>query len=86
LWMILHFQEQHAHIDRADVQHELKRYIPSYEKEVPCDQLHACYTEAARRAQELDAWQGGRGCEGANPSTGVYKLTERIMNTGRKRD
>ena len=29
-----------------------------------------------------DQWQNSRGCDGANPSTGVYKIMQRIKELG----
>lgn len=85
LWMLLHFQDQRASIDRAQVQRECRRYLPNYAKDVPSAELLRRDSEAVARAKSLDAWQASRGCEGANPSTGVYRLTEKIKSLGRAR-
>jgi len=85
LWMLLRFQDQRAAIDRAHVQRECRRYLPAYEKDVPIAELLTRDGEAVGRARGLDAWQASRGCEGENPSTGVYRLTERIKELGRPR-
>ncbi len=85
LWILLHFQDQRAHIDRAVVQRECAKYLPDYEKKVPFAKLHPNYDEAVQRALDLDAWQQTRGAEGSNPSTGVHKLTERIKSFGESR-
>lgn len=85
LWMLLHFQDQHAHIERAQVQRECRRYLPNYEKDVPTAELFLRDGAAVARAAALDAWQTSRDCQGANPSTGVYRLTERIKQLGRPR-
>lgn len=85
LWVLLHFQDQRAHVDRAQVQHLCRQHLPGYEKIVPCDRLLVLNGDAVRRATELDAWQESRGCTGSNPSTGVYRLAERIRTLGRGR-
>jgi hypothetical protein len=85
LWILLHFQDQRAHIERGVVQRECANYLPDYAKEVPFAKLHPNYREAVQRARDLDAWQQTRGGEGSNPSTGVHKLTERIKSFGRSR-
>ncbi len=85
LWVLLHFQDQRAYADRAQVQHLCRQHLPGYEKMVPCDRLLDLHGDAVQRATELDAWQESRGCAGANPSTGVYRLAERIRTLGRGR-
>jgi hypothetical protein len=85
LWVLLHFQDQHAHIERGHLQHLCRQHLPGYDKRVPCDRLIPLLEDAVRRATDLDAWQGSRGCAGANPSTGVYKLVGRIILLGRGR-
>jgi hypothetical protein len=83
LWILLHFRDQRAHIDRAVVQRDCAKYLPDYEKAVPFAKLHPNYEEVVKRALDLDAWQQTRGGEGSNPSTGVHKLTEKIKSFGR---
>jgi hypothetical protein len=85
LWILLHFQVQSAHIERAQVQRECRRYLPNYEKEARAAELFPKYADAVARATSRDAWQASRDCDGANPSTGVYYLTERIKELGRPR-
>ena len=40
LWILLHFRDQRAHIDRAVVQRDCAKYLPDYEKAVPFAKLH----------------------------------------------
>ena len=80
LWVLLHYRDQRAHIDRSSVQSECRKYIPGYDKELPTARLFPHYAEALRRARELDVWQLSRGCDGENPSTGVYRLMEQIKS------
>lgn len=84
LWLLLHFQDQRAHIERHHVQSACRDYMPGYDKEVPFDLVFPRYPEAVQRAAELEHWQETRGCAGENPSTGVHRLTERIMELGRE--
>jgi hypothetical protein len=67
------------------VQRECRRYLPNYEKEAPAAELFPKYADAVARATSPDAWQKSRDREGANPSTGVYHLTERVKELGRPR-
>jgi hypothetical protein len=84
LWMLLHFRDQRAYIDRSAVQGECAKYLPGYEKRVPFAKLHPKYGEALERAVALDAWQQTRGCEGLNPWTGIHRLTEKIRSFGQR--
>jgi hypothetical protein len=84
LWLLLHFQEQSAHIERHHVQSACRGHIPGYDKEVPFELIFPRYREAVQRAEALEHWQETRGCAGDNPSTGVHRLTERIMELGRE--
>jgi hypothetical protein len=80
LWALLHFRDQRAHIERGPLHHECKQYMPGYEKQLPSAQLYPLCADALERARDLDQWQRSRDCEGANPSTGVYRLMERIRS------
>jgi RloB-like protein len=78
LWVLLHFQDQRAHISRAQLRAACRRHLPGYQKELPTETLNPLYDQAATRARDLDTWQQEQGRQDANPSTGVYKLTEAI--------
>jgi hypothetical protein len=83
LWALFHFQDQRAHIERREVQRLCRQYMPRYEKRLPCEDLLPSYREAVHRSIALEQWNHTRGTEGGNPSTGVHKLTEEIMNEAR---
>ena len=84
LWLLLHFQDQRAHQERAHIQAACRGHLPEFNKEVPYDRVQPLYAEAVRRASELDRWQTEQGRPGGNPSTDVYKLTERIVELARE--
>jgi hypothetical protein len=84
LWALLHFQDQHAHIERREVQRQCRNYMPEYEKRLPCETLMAAYEEAVARCEELEHWHETRGTAGHNPSTGVHRLAEEIMREGQR--
>jgi hypothetical protein len=86
LWILLHFQDQRGHMERGQVQSLCRKYLPDYEKKVPCERLAALHADAVRRATDLETWQELRGCKGDNPSTGVHLLAERIRILGRGRE
>lgn len=78
LWALLHFQDQHAHIERGKVQHLCRSHMRNYEKHLDYETLRPKYSDALKRAEDLERWHDSRGTVGANPSTTVYKLVERI--------
>lgn len=78
LWLLLHFRDQRAHIERHEVQAACREHIQGYEKEVPFNKVFPFYQSAVQRTAELNRWQETRGCAGKNPSTGVHRLTEEI--------
>jgi hypothetical protein len=82
LWVLLHFQDQRAHIGRAQLRAACRKHLPGYIKDLPIDKLSPQYDQAVGRAQNLDAWQQEQRRQDANPSTGVYKLTEAIPGFG----
>jgi hypothetical protein len=83
LWALLHFQEQSAFLERGTARSRLRRHLPGYEKALPFDCLRPYYVRAVARAANLDRRCATAGRPGDNPSTGVYRLTERIRQEGR---
>jgi hypothetical protein len=84
LWILLHFQEQRAHLERGAAAHACRQHLPRYRKAVPYDALKDRYAEALKRAVDLAGWQKSRGNAGANPSTDVHLLTELLRTLGKK--
>jgi hypothetical protein len=80
LWALLHFQDQSAHIERGTVQHLCRHVMPGYEKRLDYETLRPKYSDALKRAQDLERWHESRGTVGANPSTAVYRLVERLKS------
>jgi hypothetical protein len=78
LWVLLHFQDQHAYIDRGNVQHLCRTYMPGYEKRLNYEILGPKYSDAVQRAIDLEKWHDSRGTPGENPSTMIHKLVARI--------
>ena len=78
LWVLLHFQDQRAHIQVRQVQRLCAKHLPGYEKRVPYTKLRRYYIIAVQRAKHLDKMQASLGRMRGNPSTGVYRLTEKI--------
>lgn len=83
LWLLLHFCDHTAHVERKPAASLLRKYIKGYNKHVPFDVLRDGYGEAVGRAQHLEKRHSEAGPAGDNPSTTVYKLTEQIRKYGR---
>jgi len=82
LWALLHFQEQHAHLERDKAQVALRRHLPGYDKGLDFQKLHPAYGDAVRRAQALELEAERQAAPGRNPTTGVHRLTESIRKGG----
>lgn len=82
LWILLHFQDQRAYIARPALRALCRKHLPGYLKDVPMNQLADRYDGAMNRAHELERWHSQQGRRHENPSTGVYRLTERIRKYG----
>lgn len=80
LWLVLHFQDQTAHIARRALSTLLRKYIPKYKKYAPLQLIRAGYEDAVRRAMQIEKRSIEHENEGGNPTTSVYRLTERISN------
>lgn len=78
LWALLHFQEQFAYVHRDKLRELCVRHIPRYEKRLPVAELIERYKDALDRANRLQQWHASRDTPGANPSTDVHKLVERM--------
>lgn len=78
LWLLLHHSDCRSHCAGcADAARRLKKQIPTYDKaQVDFAQFEAGVDDAIKRAKQLDPtgqdW-------GQNPSTGVWRLVERIL-------
>jgi hypothetical protein len=83
LWLLLHFREQTGHLDPRRTASLLQNHLRVYEKHVRFVEFAPGYEPAVRRAESLDAQHARVGSQGGNPSTGVYRLTERIRQLGK---
>jgi len=89
LWLVLHFQDQFAHEHRHNIQKTcstancIHGYVKRITKEIYAI-LGPRYSDAVQRGIALDAWHATRGTDGSNPSTQVYRLTERLREIAQK--
>lgn len=77
LWLVLHHDEHHAVVSADKISERLKQLVPRYDKTRLRFQDFATGVEmAAARAQKLEP-SGDR--HEVNPSTGMWRLVERIV-------
>ena len=89
IWLLLHFQDKTAFIDRHKVIGELKAHIPHYEKSMRIDGdsklMNATNRNAAiQRAKSLEERHRNNNTPitDSNPYTDVYKLVEKLLKIG----
>jgi hypothetical protein len=82
-WLLLHFREHGGHLTTRRAAELLAKHIRDYQKHVRYDELSPGYADAVERAASLERRHLEAGTEGGNPSTGVYRLTERIRELGK---
>lgn len=80
LWLLLHFQDQTASLERDEAPRRLRKYIAGYEKALDCAKIAKRYRAALARAQALDLMHAGNGSlpPNDNPSSGVPALVEAL--------
>jgi len=83
LWLLLHLADHGAHATSAEARHLVRNHLPRYDKHLRFDDFAAGYGDAVRRAEALERHRACVGEEGGNPSTGVFRMTERIRAFGK---
>lgn len=78
LWILVHFQDQTAGLDRKDARRKVKTYIPNYDKSITFGELKGRTVKAARRASKIESNAKERGKATDNPTTGVWKLVHKL--------
>lgn len=84
-WFLLHFQDQNAAIDRAEVQRRSSELLGC--NKVPTTtalaELACRYEDGRRRAKQLDQKHDLDGSPlRSNPSSGTWRLIDRIREPG----
>lgn len=80
LWLLIHFRDQNSWVERDRLKSACRQLPESGRDDVPC--VESCmehYEKAVSRARGLDQRHERNGQPGENPSTGIYRLTERIL-------
>jgi hypothetical protein len=84
LWLLLHFQDQTAHIERHDAQARCREHLVGYDKRADFRALQPEYQVAVDRAQALLDRNARDGEPERNPYTLVHQLTRIIEDIGRE--
>ncbi len=86
LWLLLHFRDSPGMQPRDGMRRLLKGFITDYNKHIALSDLatddrdfEALHSDAVRRARRLDRDATRDNDEHRNPTTGVYRLTESIL-------
>jgi hypothetical protein len=83
LWLILHFENRVAFLERSDAQRRARDLLGCGKvlSQTALDALAGNCLAAVERAMKLDAKHAGDGSPvGSNPSTGVWRLVEAMRN------
>ena len=83
LWLVLHFADHRKHSTAEQIGKALREHLPAYDKHPKFDDFSSGYGGAVTRAETLDRHHAKLEQLGANPSTGVYRLTEHIRSFGK---
>lgn len=82
LWLLLHFEDQTAHINRHTAQSRVRRRLRTKTKalgETALAELETRYETARERARRLDVKHSGDGSPSRwNPSSEVWKIVDSI--------
>ncbi|WP_329065531.1 RloB family protein [Streptomyces sp. NBC_01429] len=78
LWLLLHFTDHRAHIGTKKLLPLMEKHVPGYDKtRIDFRKYRDEMVRAAERAQGLEPTGEEHG---RNPSTGVWRLTDRMAN------
>lgn len=83
-WLLLHFEDGFKVSTSPECMDRIRKYLPSYDKNLDCRKLTMCMIQAAiKRAKQRDSppctdWPRSPG------STTVYRLVEGILNAGKE--
>lgn len=81
VWLLLHFQDQTAHLPSRQAQKLLGRHMPNYEKSPATQLLLGRYTIARSRAKALCSPDG---CTtDTNPTTHIWQLVDSLIQSAR---
>lgn len=80
LWLLLHFQDQTAQLERGDASRQCRLYMHNYKKQPDMNLLLNRLAEAEQRAQALCNRQIEHNLGRRNPWTEVHKLIQAMRS------
>ena len=81
LWLLLHFTDPPGIQNRAAIASRLKRYLPEYKKHVNFAHFAQGLQDALKRAKTLSEGAAEMGETYRNPTTGVWRLANSILES-----
>jgi hypothetical protein len=81
-WLLLHFRDSPGMQHRDTIRKMLLGHVAGYDKEVDYGRYSEGYSQAVKRAEQMDKKAEEEGDSGRNPTTGVYRLTRDIERAG----
>jgi hypothetical protein len=78
LWILLHFADRWAYIERRDLRASVRGYMPAYDKKAEFALLKDNTHSAIKRAKEMERRAAELGNPFDNPTTGVWRLVCRL--------
>jgi hypothetical protein len=84
LWFLIHYQDQHAGLERDQAKSEFKKFQPRYDGEVNNTSLNPLLPKAIERAKHLNDMHDRAGRKlvttESNPSSQIFRLIEFIQD------
>lgn len=74
LWILLHFTDHWAYVDRHSLRSYVQNYIPGYDKKAEFTLLQGKGYSAVQRAEKMERRATELGNPFENPTTGVWQL------------
>lgn len=78
LWLLIHFRDQWAYIEGANVQSAVRKLIPGYDKRVDYSLISGKGAAAIKRAATMERRAKENGDSDGNPTTGVWRLVSEL--------
>lgn len=78
LWLLLHFQDQHAAITTKKTGDAVRIRVPRYVKHMDFAKLAGKGSDAVERAKKLEDISQRKGERHGNPTTGVWQLITKL--------
>jgi hypothetical protein len=78
IFLLLHFEYFSKPCTRAQVRRALKKHLPEYEKHIDFEIFWGAYKAGLINNLRLEKWHQSSGTTGRPPSTGAFRLAEKL--------